>query len=240
MPHCVKPGILFLIFLLLVSSAKAQNTEKYEDIFGDDYNEARIFIISRPWIADSLQSLGVNSCNALSIVFPELIRYSSIKDKIETQSLKSLYVSYGKEYSDFSIGHFQMKPSFAENLEKDFISFGGDISRLNMVFDTANSETARKTRVERLSSLMGQLNYLAIFMIIMEKKLKGEFTNQDEEKVRYISTAYNSGYMSDSVSINAAIKKNYFYTGILPPTIKYNYSDLSVSFYRNYCEKVGF
>jgi hypothetical protein len=226
--------------LFLGSLAIAQEPENYEEIFGEDYNEALDFIVSRPWMADSLISLGLDPCNTLCIVFPELIRYSSIMDKIETQSLKSLYVQYGKKYSDFSIGYFQMKPSFAENLEKDFISLGGDVSRLNMVFDTANSETSRKTRVERLSSLMGQLKYLAIFMIVMEERLKGVFTNQDEEKVRYISTAYNSGYNADRVSITGAIQKNYFYTGILPSTKKYNYSDLSVSFYRKCSEKKKF
>jgi hypothetical protein len=240
MADCFRPGIILILFLFLGLYAISQDTENYEYIFNDDYKEALVFILSRPWLADSLRSFGINSCNALSVVFPELIRYSSIMDKIETQSLKSLYVQYGKEYSDFSIGYFQMKPSFAENLEKDFISFGENISRLNLALDTANTETSRKVRVERLSTLNGQLDYLAIFMVIMEKKLMGIFTNQDEEKVRYISTAYNSDYKADRVSITTAMERDFFYTGIISPVKKYNYSDISVSFYRKYCEKVGF
>jgi len=59
----------------------------------------------------------------LSIVFPELIRFNAIQDKIETFALQSLYVKYGKDYANFSVGPFQVKPSFAESLEKDFVKF---------------------------------------------------------------------------------------------------------------------
>ena len=52
-----------------------------------------------------------------AILFPELIRYSVYKDFFETQALELLYIDYGKKTADFSIGRFQMKPSFAEAVE---------------------------------------------------------------------------------------------------------------------------
>jgi hypothetical protein len=59
-----------------------------------------------------------NNMPVLSIVFPEIIRYNAFKDFLETKTLEWLYVEYGKDKADFSIGLFQMKPSFVEKLEK--------------------------------------------------------------------------------------------------------------------------
>ena len=53
-----------------------------------------------------------------SIDFPELIRYSVLKDKMEGYILMTFYKLHGSKFSDYSVGYFQMKPSFIENLEK--------------------------------------------------------------------------------------------------------------------------
>lgn len=231
--------ILFLI-PILGSSNFDSDQDRYEDIFGKDYNNALIFLVSRPWITDSLQVYGINSCNALSVVFPELVRYSSIRDKIETLGLESLYVQYGKNYSDFSIGNFQMKPSFAEDIETFYMNQGIRESCFKMDFDTSFTETARKKRLERLTSLPGQVTYLAMFMAYMEENVPASFSAQEDTKLRYISTAYNSGFMEDSNLISDCMQKRHFYTGIFSPAKKYNYGDISASFYRKYCEKGGF
>ena len=57
---------------------------------------------------------------ALAVVFPEIVRYSDLEDLIQIRALKVLYVQYGRKYADFSVGHFQMKPSFIEQLEADW------------------------------------------------------------------------------------------------------------------------
>lgn len=54
-----------------------------------------------------------------AIVFPEIMRYNGLKDGIETESLRTLYVQFGEDYADFSIGLFQMKPCFAQQLLPD-------------------------------------------------------------------------------------------------------------------------
>ena len=55
---------------------------------------------------------------AISIIFPEIVRYSALRDKVEISLLKTLYVNLGEDYADFSIGQFQMKPSFAEAIRR--------------------------------------------------------------------------------------------------------------------------
>ncbi len=64
-----------------------------------------------------LELLNTEKAQILSIAFPEILRYDSYSDYLETSSNRILYVNNGKEASDFSTGYFQMKPSFLENLK---------------------------------------------------------------------------------------------------------------------------
>jgi hypothetical protein len=41
-----------------------------------------------------------------SIVFPEVRRYNNLKDGIQTESLRALYVQFGKEYANFFYWYF--------------------------------------------------------------------------------------------------------------------------------------
>ena len=67
---------------------------------------------------------------AIAVVFPEIVRYSAIRDKIEITLLKALYINLGEDYADFSIGQFQMKPSFAEALHKKAPMLKGRLRKL--------------------------------------------------------------------------------------------------------------
>ena len=50
-------------------------------------------------------------------IFPELIRHSLIRNKIEDFLLLNFYTTYGSGFSNKSVGLFQMKPRFIEKLE---------------------------------------------------------------------------------------------------------------------------
>lgn len=53
---------------------------------------------------------------AISIVAPEVSQYSQVADFLEMRALGISYLNNGS--ADFSVGFFQMKPSFVEELEK--------------------------------------------------------------------------------------------------------------------------
>ena len=55
-----------------------------------------------------------------SIVAPEITQYSFIRNTLESYTLNVLYVQYGRAYADYSIGFFQMKPSFIEEHGKTY------------------------------------------------------------------------------------------------------------------------
>jgi hypothetical protein len=219
---------LSLFFVIQVYSQQLN----YKEVFGNHYQLAEDFINSNNWIADTLKSNGIDPCTGLAIIFPELIRYSSIRDKIETAALKSLYIQYGKDYADFSIGQFQMKPSFAEEIEKEYIKWKG----LSIEgTDTTSCAASRKERVNRLNSSEGQVMYLCMFIKLMKGNLKQISLLGKTEEIRLMAAAYNYGFKTDIKTLKEISQKRFFYIGIIASETKFNYSDISVGYSINFC-----
>ncbi|MHC1705390.1 MAG: hypothetical protein AB9846_15900 [Tenuifilaceae bacterium] len=228
---------LFVLVYLLNSSfgAFSQNVYDYQSIFGEKYNDALTYIQKNRWISDSIARFGIDTNLAISIVFPELIRFSALRDKIETYSLEVLYVQYGSKYADFSIGRFQMKPSFAERLEKDWNNY------LNISifkekhlppFDTTNIQKNRILRLERLKNRYWQVKYLVMFIKLNEGKISDQ-----EEELNFLASAYNVGYWNDLNVIHNKGKSKYYHLGLIKPSICYNYADISLFYYQKQMPK---
>jgi hypothetical protein len=225
--------VIFILLLFLFKGFSQQLD--YKEVFGNHYQLAEDFLISNKWIADTLKSSGIDPCTGLAIIFPELIRYSSIRDKIETAALQSLYIQYGKYYADFSIGHFQMKPSFAEEIEKEYLRWEG---WLIAGTDTTNCAASRKERIKRLCSTEGQVRYLCMFMLLMKRSLQQFAVMEKDEEVRLLAAAYNYGFRADMEILKTISQKRFFYTGIIPPETKYNYSDIAAEFRIKHCGSI--
>ena len=106
-----------LCILFLTGSGTAFSVS-YPKEFGDDWTSAVQFIDAHHTAWKPLfEEFGVDARLAEAIVFPELIRYSRWQDEIETAAVNGLYVLQGTSGANFSIGRFQMKPSFAEEVE---------------------------------------------------------------------------------------------------------------------------
>src|SRR5664280_591993 len=145
--HRIAAMAIFISLFFMIRGYSQQLN--YKEVFGNHYQIAEDFITSNRWMADTLKSNGIDPCTGLAIIFPELIRYSSIRDIIETAALKSLYIQYGKNNEDFSIGQFQMKPSFAEDIEKEYIRWKGHCIE---GIDTTSCVASRKERIKSLNS----------------------------------------------------------------------------------------
>lgn len=166
---------------------------------------------------------------AIAIVAPEVSWYSSISDKAETYTLKVLYAQTGK--GDFSIGYFQMKPSFAEQIENIINtteSLKKKYSDLIIIEDTP--QAIRAERVSRLSSLNYATLYLAAFYEIAKNRISKWSSNKEGQIqiLKNMATIYNGGLnISESKAMELQGKKQF-------PSMasdKYNYSDLVVDFY---------
>lgn len=229
--------VIFCLIICIIASCSNKGKD-YKDIFGQKYKEAENYINSNKWIQDSIARYGIDPTLAIPIVFPELIRYSAIKDIIETHGLEVLYAQYGSKYADFSIGRFQMKPSFAYQLEKDWNEFNESIPIKCQIrpFNLIDNPKSRIDRIIRLRDEKWQIKYLVMFLKIIKIKHKVDL-NKFEQEIRFIASAYNSGYSNDSAKIAKMGKRSFFHTEILIPRECFNYSDISVYYYKKNCRK---
>jgi hypothetical protein len=229
-------GALFpaLAFSALVVGQDA-GREDYAAVFGEKYVEAEKYLAQNSWIAGALRLPPEETKIALAVVFPEIIRFSAIEDKIQVRALKVLYVQYGPDYANFSIGRFQMKPSFIEYLERDWnrLSSAGEKSLIGIpAFEPGDTRGLRRDRILRLDDMRWQVSYLRIFMLVMNKRYGRVAFQGEEDKVRFYATAYNAGYAAGEKRLRQAIEKKRFHTELLFPKVTYNYADVAVFFFR--------
>ena len=217
---------LFPLFFAITASAQGEEYyRKYE----------KECLIAKAFFAEHKSKLDVaaQTCNLspeflFAIVAPEFTQFSYLSDKIETYSLKVFYVQCGKAYSDFSIGVFQMKPSFIEAME-NYISADKSLKRKykKFLFKKPNERQARVERVNRLGSVEWQIEYLALFCTIVNHKFAGTTFADEKEKLQFYANAYNSGFHRSEEALKTV-------QGACFPHFsfqKFRYADISVWFY---------
>ncbi len=175
---------------------------------------------------------------AIAIVFPELIRYSALRDKIEITLLKALYINLGEEYADFSIGPFQMKPSFAELIHEKVLSIK-DRKIKNQFQSRKYYEDIRKYRssiVGDLENLKTQFIYLLAFVKICESNYQNKWKDENEE-LKFFATVYNCGLNKSTEIIESMTDKKFFNTGLIKTDNNYSYADISIYWYNSFKKK---
>jgi hypothetical protein len=232
--HVILRWSLIFLFIPQLFSQKPTSPVNYREIFGDDYEFAVNTIDKNRWWSDSLARHNIDPHFALSVIFPELIRYSSITDYIEVKALEVLYVQYGKAYADFSIGLFQMKPTFAEQIEADILQcrlqeYYPELSLLHPCI--TDSIGIRKERIIRLQEEKYQLLYLGAFIRIMAKLYPDLEKETPQTRLFFYSTAYNTGYRNGDKVIRCEGDKAYFHPGMDSTGKKYVYSQISLDYY---------
>ncbi|MCE5346177.1 MAG: hypothetical protein LLG13_07820 [Bacteroidales bacterium] len=224
----------FLPFSLLPESSWSQDTD-YQNIFGDNWKKAASFEKeNRNWIEPLLTQNHIPYPVAIAIIFPELIRYSALRDKMEITLLKTLYINLGETYANFSIGQFQMKPSFAEMIREKAPAVIG--RRSQIVFKNRSEyddiKDFRQSIVSDLEDPEIQLKYLIVFMKICEKNYR--INRKDEAfRIKFLATAYNYGFNKSSEQIENMMGKKYFNTALFR-TDNYCYSEVSLFWYNHH------
>lgn len=227
---------IYLIMLLFCfSSFTPFGEDDIKHELEKEYREAEAWLKQHQQLIQSKAGMhGIPPRMLMAIVFPELVRYDAVYDFMETTALSILYVQSGARYADFSIGHFQMKPSFAEMIEEDAQKLldPTTLKMLNLQKGMmVDDEVQRRARINRLESGKGQLDYLLTFYRIMELRTRTRRFISEDEKLRYYATCYNAGYRKSEEEISAAMKQKWFYTGNLLSTSRYNYADISLDWY---------
>ena len=201
----------------------------YSKVFGSNWSAAKRYVSEhhKEW-QQEFDLFGVDSRVAVAIVFPELIRYSMWQDEIERIAVNGLYVSKGKNGANFSIGRFQMKPSFAEEVEQAWNS--SSLSKeFGFVFNLQQNNEARRSRIRRLSTMQGQCRYLAIF-IRLQQQLHPQLSHLPaKEQVRLLATAYNGSFSASWDEIIKMRHQSHFHTDVIKTrtTRYYCYADIA-------------
>ena len=225
--------IAIIIFVLsgYTYSVSAQSLN-YHEIFGDDWQKAETFVADNElWMKPALEKYNISFKMAVAVIFPELVRYSALRDKMEVTLLKALYKNLGKDYANFSVGHFQMKPSFAEKIRETAASAMGRRSK-NLFTDISRYEDSVAFRTSIIADLEDpkmQLNYLIAFFRICDSRFN--FRKMDEmSRLKFLATAYNSGFYRSQQEIENMEDKKFFNTKLFR-TENYSYAEVALYWY---------
>jgi hypothetical protein len=173
----------------------------------------------------------LNSKQIFCIVAPEICEFNVVGDFLESNSLKVLYVQNGASYADFSIGYFQMKPSFVEKLEQEINKDSHlKIKFKHMLIASDDAKTKRKERIRRLENLHWQFRYLRLFAVVFERafKFKNHSNYNKYDKLKFYGTAYNCGFYKTNKEVESEMQKSRF------PRLsdkKFNYSNVCIEFF---------
>jgi hypothetical protein len=230
--------LLVSSFILLNEALSCSQETDYKSIFGKDWDKAGSFVAeNEKWMKQLAKKYDVSYPEAIAVVFPELIRYSALRDKMEITLLKSLYIYKGEEYADFSIGQFQMKPSFAEAIHKNERLLRGQLrNQFRPKIDIKDAVKYRSSVVNDLEKPETQFIYLSAFLKICENVYNLEEMD-DVERIKFLATAYNYSFQKSFEDVEGMIGKKFFYAKLIKAET-YSYSDISVYWYNNYKKMV--
>jgi hypothetical protein len=169
-----------------------------------------------------------------ALVFPEVMRFHALKDDIETESLRTLYVQFGAEYANFSIGLFQMKPGFAETVEQKAKALLPVTlyNELQLAYEVTDAEDMRAERVRRLCDEEYQMIYLTAFIAICDKIYIHQKFTTELHKLQWYATVYNAGFDKTNAAIAQKIKQENFYLEQGMPGKKFRYAAIVAWYYQ--------
>ena len=156
---------LILLVAGISLSALSYNTQTFEQQLLEAEAYCRQLTPEADRVAAQYQ---LTATEILPIVYPECARYSALSNKAEATVLEYYYIEGGTAAADFSVGHFQMKPGFAEALEQRLLTEEKLSSfRAQFSYTPTEVKAVREERLNRLLDQTWQLHYLCLFYKIM-------------------------------------------------------------------------
>ncbi|MBN1821739.1 MAG: hypothetical protein JW833_13550 [Prolixibacteraceae bacterium] len=234
--------VLFYCFVFNISAQENNVNSSYAQIFASGWQKAITFISeNRRWMEDECLTYGIDYKTAVSVIFPELVRYSILRDKIEITLLKALYTNKGDEYANFSVGVFQIKPTCAETVIDN-------VDKLkNPAFKTwfrkqhadLRDYGLRKAIVDELEDPGNEFIYVLAIIRFLDKTYKDHRWTDGIEKIRFYAAAYNGGFSNTEAWIRQQMEAKTFHTGIVKPKECYCYADIAADFFAGFSGSQG-
>ena len=224
---------LIRVLLLTCGMAAVSAAQPYRRQFDDQWKKADEVVRQHHESWETVfSSLDADSRVCEAIVFPEILRWSKLKDVFEQAALKDRYIKEGTAGADFSIGLFQMKPSFAEKVEKAWMK--SPLCReYGLFFDLQDTDHARSRRIERLSDRNWQCVYLAVFVRLMYEREPSIAAMPEDQQISMLATAYNRDFHAPLDSLRRWARVPTFHLDILPSKSTQYYPYAAIAVERN-------
>lgn len=204
-----------------------------KEIFSEDLSISVELLKKQKHLIDTIADFKRNEGEILSIVLPEIIRWNAFQDIIETAVDESLYVNYGR--ADYSIGIFQMKPSFVEQLE-NYVAENNIGDCYFVQIHEKDPMEIRRERINRLKQNYWQLKYAQAYCAVAQHRFEKLEFKTKEDQVHFYATAFNYGFQKPFDEIKAWQQKKAFPYGSKYEGSQGAYGDFSIIFYKNYSE----
>jgi hypothetical protein len=204
----------------------------YSSTYTMQYNDAVVFLKTNDaTIANTCTKLSTDKALMEAMVFPEITRYNLLKDYFESSGNEFLYVKGGKTWCDFSIGNFQMKPSFAEDVEAIVLATP-HLSRFSEMtkYSSTDEKKIRTERVARLKSVEWQSKYACAFIAITKAKMPADMHGDKEKELQFLAAAYNLGCKATASDIQKWQGIKSFPYG--RPSSKFSYAEVALEYYQ--------
>jgi hypothetical protein len=220
--------------LIAISCIDPVNVDRF---FGNDHAVALSQINKYSAQIESIsRAYEVDGDLVKSIVFPEYIRNSVFSGIMEEQALAISYVEFGSGAVDFSIGQFQIKPSFAQKLENSIKENKELKQKYGMLYiDQKDPKAQRLLRFNRLKDISWQTRYVCCFIDYCEVKYQLRDLSKIDQ-LKFMATAYNVGIKETAGLIEANYEEKTFPYGKKFNIEQLSYWEVSVNYYLKYCK----
>lgn len=225
--------LILTLMLFAVSPMEAGRLGNHARLLTLEWKQAVALVRERSVVwHEVFRSLDVDTVECEAVIFPELLRYNRAQDGMEQTALLALYVAGGKEAANFSVGMFQMKPSFAEEVEAAWMK-SPMRHEYKLYFDLSDSRELRRKRISRLSDERWQCVYLSVFVKLLMEREPSLAVLLPEERVRLLATAYNYSFTASLDKLKRRQPQKTFHLDLLPSrkTTYYVYAEIAVEWY---------
>ena len=204
-----------------------------KNAFGKEWKKAaqRVRVHRAQW-HKIFESLDADAQECEAIIFPEQLRYSRLQNGMEEGATIALYVKGGTQAANFSVGYFQMKPSFVEEVEAAWMK-SPLRHKYKLYFDLRDSQSSRQKRLERLLDEQWQCVYLGMFYRLVRERIPELEELSGRERVIIMATAYNRDFDASLEQLQLMREDYMFHTDIFPSenTEYYSYGEISAQWY---------
>lgn len=223
------------LLLCFFFTLQGGDIREIRDSFPKEWKSAEQRAIeNRPRWNEIFESLDADAQVCEAIIFPELLRYSTLQNGIEEGANIALYIKYGVRVANFSVGYFQMKPSFLEEVEREWMK-SPLRHTYKLYFDVKETQMSRQRRVDRILNNNWQCVYLAIFVRLVMERIPELKEISSEELVLLLATAYNRDFDATLEQLYQMSEEHTFHTDIFPnkKTEYHSYGGISLQWYKD-------